>query len=41
VGKPERKRALVKPRLGGMMILKCILGLRGMDWIDLAENKDM
>jgi hypothetical protein len=42
VGKPDGKRPLGRPRLGGFTILVWILerGCDGTDWIDLAEDRD-
>jgi hypothetical protein len=43
VGRPEGKRPLRRPRRRGFIIWKCILrerGWGGMDWIDLAQNRD-
>jgi hypothetical protein len=46
VGKPEEKRPLGRPRLRGEDNIKMdlqivVLGGRGMDWIELAQDKDM
>ena len=42
VGKPEGKRILGIPRRKRRIILKLSSGSRvwGMDWIDLAQNRD-
>jgi hypothetical protein len=43
VGKPERKRSLGKPRHSWENNVKLNLremGWGGMDWIDLAQDKD-
>jgi hypothetical protein len=43
VGKPERKRPLGRPRLRGEHNIKMNLQeveWGGMDWIDLAQNRD-
>jgi hypothetical protein len=40
VGKPEGKRSLGRPRCRWWTILKRILGWDGMDWIDLAQDRD-
>jgi hypothetical protein len=42
VGKPEGKRPLERPSVGGRVILKWILeiGWGGMDWMDLAQDRD-
>jgi len=42
VGKPEGKSHLEDPGLDGSIILKWIFNTRseGMDWIDLAQNRD-
>jgi len=43
VGKPEGKRPLVRPRRRREDSIKKDLqevGLEGMDWIDLAEDRD-
>jgi hypothetical protein len=43
VGKPEGKRLLGRPRLRGVDNVKMDLreiGWDGMDWIDLAEDRD-
>jgi len=43
VGKPEGKRPLGKPRRRWKDNIKVELqeeGCRGMDWIDLAQNRD-
>ena len=43
VGKPEGKRPLGRPRRRSEDNIKMDLqavGCRGMDWIELAENKD-
>jgi hypothetical protein len=43
VGKPEGGRLLGRPRLRWMDNIKMDLretGWRGMDWIDLAQNRD-
>jgi hypothetical protein len=43
VGKTERKRALVRPRRRWVDNIKMDLreiGLGGMDWIDLAQDRD-
>jgi hypothetical protein len=39
VGKPEGKRPLGRPRRKFKMDLREI-GWNGMDWIDLAQNRD-
>jgi hypothetical protein len=44
VGKPESKRPLGRPRRRWVDSVKLDLreiGWRGMDWIDLAQNKDL
>jgi hypothetical protein len=43
VGKPERKRPLGRPRRRWVDNIKMDLretGWDGMDWIDLAQNRD-
>jgi hypothetical protein len=43
VGKPERERPLVRPRLRRVVNIKIGLGEIGsgfMDWIDLAQDMD-
>jgi hypothetical protein len=43
MGKPERKRLLGRPRRRWVDNIKMDLrdiGLDGMDWIDLAQNRD-
>jgi hypothetical protein len=42
VEKPERKRSLRRPRRRWGIILKWVLesGMGGMDWIDLAQDRD-
>jgi hypothetical protein len=43
VGKPERKRPLGRPRRrweDNITIDLREIGLGGMDWIDLAQNRD-
>jgi hypothetical protein len=43
VGKPEGKRLLVRPRHRWVDSIKMALrqiGMRGMDWIDLAKDRD-
>jgi hypothetical protein len=42
VGEPEGKRPLGRSRLDGSIILKWIFKKwdGGMDWIDLAQNRD-
>jgi hypothetical protein len=43
VGKPEGKRPLVRPRCRWEDNIKMDLqevGCKGMDWIDLAEDRD-
>jgi hypothetical protein len=43
VGKPEGKRPLVRPRRRWEDTIKIDLqevGCRGMDWIDLAQDRD-
>jgi hypothetical protein len=43
VGKPEGKRPLVRPRRRWVDSIKMDLreiGLNGMDWLDLAEDRD-
>jgi hypothetical protein len=40
VGKPEGKRPLERPRHGGIIILKWILGWGVMKWIDLIQDRD-
>jgi hypothetical protein len=41
LGKPEGKKPLGKPRLGGWIILKWVLdGMGGMYWGNLAQDKD-
>jgi hypothetical protein len=43
VGKPERKRPLARPRRRWINNIKMDLreiGWDGMDWIDLAEDRD-
>jgi hypothetical protein len=43
VGKPERKSPLGNLDIGGRIILNCILektGWGGLDWIDLAQDRD-
>jgi len=42
VGKPEGKRRLGDPGVDGRIILRWILGswLGGMDWIELAQDRD-
>jgi len=43
VGKPERKRPLGKPRRRWEHNIKVDLqevGCEGMDWIDVAQNRD-
>jgi hypothetical protein len=42
VGKPEGKRPLGRPRRRWRIILRWILerGWGGMDWIDLAQDRD-
>jgi hypothetical protein len=43
VGKPERKRALGRPRRRWVDTIKMDLretGWRGMDWIDLVQVRD-
>jgi transposase len=42
VGKPERRRPLGRPQLRWRIILKWIFErlYRGMDWINLAQDKD-
>jgi hypothetical protein len=44
VGKPEGKRPLGRPRLGCLDNIKMDLGETewgGMDWIGLAQDRDM
>jgi len=44
VGKPEVKRPLVRPRRRWEVSIKMDLqevGCGGMDWIELAEDRDM
>jgi len=43
VGKPERNRQLGRPGVDGSIILSWILrkwNVEGMDWNDLAEDRD-
>jgi len=42
VGKPEGKEPLKDPGIDGRIILRWIFrdGDRGMDWIDLAQDRD-
>jgi hypothetical protein len=40
VGKPKRKRPLGRPRHRRLDNIKMYLGWGGMDWIDLAEDRD-
>jgi hypothetical protein len=43
VGKPEEKRPLGRPRLWWVDTIKMVhreIGWGGMDWIDLAQNRD-
>jgi hypothetical protein len=40
VRKPEGKRPLVRPRPRWKDIIKMIWGGGGMDWIDLAQDRD-
>jgi hypothetical protein len=43
VGKPEGKRPLGRPNVGGWTILKWNLGEKGWDgrdWIELAQDRD-
>jgi transposase len=42
VGKPEGKRPLGRPRLGGWTILNILreIAWDGMNWIDLAQDRD-
>jgi len=43
VGKPEGKRPLRRPGVDGRIMLRWIfreVGCRGMDWIELAQDKD-
>jgi hypothetical protein len=40
VGKPEGKRPLGKPRRRWMDNFKMEIGWDGMDWIDLAQDRD-
>jgi hypothetical protein len=43
VGKPEGKRPLARPirrRVGNIKMELRVIGLGGMDWIDLAQDRD-
>jgi len=43
VGKPNGKRPLGRPGVDGRIILRWIfreVGCRGVDWIELAQDKD-
>jgi hypothetical protein len=42
LGRPERKRPFGRPIVDGRILLKWILRrrMRGMDWIDLAQDSD-
>jgi len=42
LGRPERKRPFGRPIVDGRILLKWILRrrMRGMDWIDLAQDRD-
>jgi len=43
VGKPERKRQLVRPRLGwenNITVYRQEVGCGGIDWIKPAQDKD-
>jgi hypothetical protein len=42
VGKPEGKRPLGRPGVGGRIILRLIFRMwfEGMLWIDLAQDRD-
>jgi hypothetical protein len=40
IGKPEAKRSLGRPRRGWVDSIKIGLRWDGMDWIDLAEDRD-
>jgi hypothetical protein len=40
VGNPEGKRPLEDQDVGGWTILKWILDGMGMDWIDLAQDRN-
>jgi hypothetical protein len=40
VGKPQRKRPLRRPRCWWVVNVKIEIGWDGMDWIDLAQDRD-
>jgi hypothetical protein len=40
VRKPERKRPLGRPRYRWVDNIRMYLGWGGMDWIDLAQDRD-